>query len=68
MCRDAVHLLHGGQTKFTTLKVTRLCPLVVVKINWWQGRGVGSGEAKVMVSGLFGLCSGGRKLSIWAEF
>jgi len=29
---------------------------------------VGSGEGKVIVSGLFGLCIGGRKLSIWAEF
>jgi hypothetical protein len=39
-----------------------------IEDNWRQGRGVGSGESKVMVSGLFGLCSGGRKLSIWAEF
>jgi hypothetical protein len=33
VCRDAVHLLHGGQTKFTTVKVPRLCPLVVLKIT-----------------------------------
>jgi hypothetical protein len=39
--REVLYLLHGGQTKFTTLKVSRLCPLVLVKINWRQGRGVG---------------------------
>jgi hypothetical protein len=50
------------------MKFRRLCPLVVVEINRRQGRGIGDGEGNVMVSGLFGLYSGGRKLSIWAEF
>jgi hypothetical protein len=42
------------RTKFLNLKFTSLCPLVLlVKVGWRQGRGLGSDEDEVLRYGVF---------------
>lgn len=46
-----------GERKFTTLKAPRRYPFVLlVKIDWKQGRAMGSEESSVLGSVVLGVC------------
>ena len=58
-------LLQGETENFAVLVVLRQCPLVLmVKL----GKAFGSEEDRMMGTGLLGIGSRGKKLSIWMEF
>jgi len=49
-----VCMYYWRRTKFSTLKVTNWCPLVLlVEVGWRQGRRLGSDEDEILGYGVF---------------